>query len=219
MGERIDVLIKAYLSGDISKVDRALLKKWVLSNNENKKEFISRIKKYANADHTIDFDAHTAFLKFLERKDQRSIFQYRKWMSYAAVILFLIGMTIVSRNLNYPDYDGLENANTNQETLSDINGITITLSDGTQKTIDKNAFLEVTDKRGRVVANNKAGALTFTSESNEFQEPIYNEIYIPYGQKFEIALGDGTRVHWLGGDFARTLHAARRGTRGKWKPS
>lgn len=198
MTDNIERLIDDYLHNKISKADEIILKGWILSNKENKEAFILKVRDYAETTNNVEFDSQTAFLKFLTQKNQKAKPGYKKWFSYAAVVGLLIGLTYVSKKLNYPAYGGAEQETVSSDDALLEGNITITLADGTIQVINKDALSTVTDKSDKVIAKSSAGTLTLANnvDTDGYQNPIFNEIHIPYGQKFKIQLTDGTKI-WL----------------------
>ncbi|MEX0314028.1 MAG: FecR family protein [Allomuricauda sp.] len=73
----------------------------------------------------------------------------------------------------------------------------ISLADGTQQIITADGATELVDKDGNTIAKKQAQGLDFSLADNEqSQNLIFNEVYVPYGQTFNLTLSDGTKV-WL----------------------
>lgn len=199
------ILIEKFLKGTISFKEKAALKKWVLDDPANMDLFKSKIKNY-NPDTLADFNADIAYQKFInsiEGVKHKSKLHYQI-LKYAAIfiIVFAIGyqVTEIEKTKDFTD----ENVVTNENIPENKGEIVITLSDGTKRIINSENDNPVTDAKGNIVANNNANSLSFSSnESPISDELVYNEIYIPFGEKFKITLSDGTLVHLNSGSRLR----------------
>ena len=199
------ILIEKFLKGTISFKEKAALKKWVLDDPANMDLFKSKIKNY-NPDTLADFNADIAYQKFInsiEGVKHKSKLHY-EILKYAAIfiIVFAIGyqVTEIEKTKDFTD----ENVVTNENIPENKGEIVITLSDGTKRIINSENDNPVTDAKGNIVANNNANSLSFSSnESPISDELVYNEIYIPFGEKFKITLSDGTLVHLNSGSRLR----------------
>ncbi|MFD2828231.1 FecR family protein [Leeuwenhoekiella polynyae] len=198
------ILINKLLKGTISSKEKLELKKWVLEDPDHLEVFKKKIQKY-NPDSSIDFNAEKAYQKFIsatKAKKQTPKLTYRL-LKYAAVfaLLFTIGYQVkeyTSEKLVN------ENVTLHENTLDPKDEIIITLADGTQKVISTKNDNQIKDKEGNIVAKNDHNSLSFlANESSSSEKLVYNEIYIPFGEKFKIILSDGTTVHLNSGSKLR----------------
>lgn len=196
MVKNIDKLINDFFAGSISEKEKNLLENWVKENRKNKTYFESKVKDFATTKNDVQINTEEAFKKFIVKtnivKTPKNI-----WFKYAAVLILLISTGIfitLNQDKAIPEAKVVENI----ATQNDDGQITITLADGSKKIINKSGSFEITDEEGNVVANTKNGAIVFNNSSPDVvsETPVYSEIYIPYGQKFNIQLTDGTKV-WL----------------------
>lgn len=194
--KNIDKLINDFLKGDISQKEKNLLEKWVKENGQNKIYFESKVKDFVSLNHNFQVNTEEAFKKFA-RKTKILRTSTNTWLKYAAVLVLLFS-TAIYITLNQEKFNPEVEVVENSATDNDDAQITITLSDGSKKIIDKSGSFEITDEEGNVVANTTNGAIVFNNSSADAvsETPVYSEIYIPYGQKFNIHLTDGTKV-WL----------------------
>ncbi|RXG13542.1 FecR family protein [Leeuwenhoekiella aestuarii] len=198
------ILIDKFLKGTISSKEKLELKKWVLEDPDHLELFKKKIEKY-NPDSSINFDAEKAYQKFItatKAKKQTPRLAYRI-LKYAAIfgLLFTIGYQVNE----YTNEEFVNGQVAKPENAFDsTDQIVITLADGSQRVLSAKDENQIRDKNGNIVAKNNNNSLSFVSnESSTSEELIYNEIYIPYGEKFKIVLSDGTTVHLNSGSKLR----------------
>ncbi|MAW93710.1 MULTISPECIES: FecR family protein [unclassified Leeuwenhoekiella] len=197
-------LIDKFLKGTISSKEKLELKNWVQEDPANLELFKKEIKKY-NPDSSINFDTEKAYQKFItatKAKKQTHRLGYQL-LKYAAVfaLLFTIGYQV-----NKYTNDGFVNEQvvTQEKVLDTTDQIVITLADGSKKVLSTKDDNQIKDKDGTVIAKNNNNSLSFVSnESSASAKLVYNEIYIPYGEKFKIILSDGTTVYLNSGSKLR----------------
>jgi hypothetical protein len=138
-------------------------------------------------------DSKAAFLDFLSRtraeeRNAGKIFKPRplQLLKYASVF---VGIMIAS-------FLFWTNRNTADDTpLAPVEGaITLQLYDGNARTLDSNGTERITDEKGRTIAEQKGDTLIYTSVAHT-ENLTYNELKIPYGKRFQVALSDGTLVY------------------------
>lgn len=192
-------IIKKFIEGTLSPKERNELEKWISESEDHLKIFQEAIKEYNKSAH-IPFDSDKAYDTFLSKiKRTKRISPISKYYKVAAVfILLLVGATayiLQNRSTQiediYVDTNKIESKNNDSQ-------ITLTLADGTVKTIEANTFDKVTDHEKNIIATGSEQALNFNLASNNSDNstPNYNEIHIPKGQTYKIQLADGTLV-WL----------------------
>lgn len=188
-------LVEKFLNRTISPDERKRLKKWVLSSKNNLNLFKKEIKNRSESNLHHHFDGKDAFKEFMIAVDKSRIMRRKKLqlLRYAALfvgILATASFVYVSRNNENDNFDTVDT-----NILSDQ--IVITLSDGTQQIIATDNKKVLTDQRGNIIAQKQSEGLDFSQIENSSNDNlVFNEIYIPYGQKFRITLSDGTKV-WL----------------------
>jgi len=106
---------------------------------------------------------------------------------YAAAILALVGLI------------GFWNvSNSEKEFVLPVSDeIVLKLSDGTTKIIDVAATNSLVDSKGKVVGVQLQDKLSYTNstyDSLKETQLVFNELYVPYGKKFQVELFDGTKV-------------------------
>tara|TARA_Y100000588_G_scaffold351551_1_gene403455 strand:- start:14 stop:934 length:921 start_codon:yes stop_codon:yes gene_type:complete len=87
--------------------------------------------------------------------------------------------------------------------------ITITLDNGTVKTLDPLMFGEVKDAHGNVIGTQYMSKLTYAksvdpiTKDPEVNKIVYNTLKVPYGRRFDVTLSDGTQVFLNSGTSLR----------------
>ncbi len=88
--------------------------------------------------------------------------------------------------------------------IPDAPSITLELEDGTIKVLDDTSSGIITNADGRQVVNQKQNTLLYDAGDNiEPQSVSYNQLFVPYGKKFELILSDGTHVFLNSGSKLR----------------
>lgn len=188
-------LIEKFLNRTISVNERKRLKKWVLANKENLSAFKKEIKNRSENNLHHHFDGKDAFKEFMIAVDKGRIIRRKKLhlVRYAALFIGLLATA------SFIYVSQFNNKGNSESTLTNslANQIVITLADGTQQVIAADNRKVLTDKKGNVIAEKESTGLDFSQITNPSDDNIvFNEVYIPYGQKFRITLSDGTKV-WL----------------------
>ncbi len=197
--QNYDSLINKFLSGAISKEERALLDSWVFENDANKEYFKNQIKAYSK-NVSIDFDSVYPYQKFTKNiaSKKAKVIVIRNVMKYAAAVILLLAIGLfVAKNQwdQKPIEDKVVDIQENNKNL-DKNEIILTLPDGTSKVISTNGEEIVLDEKGKVLANRSNASMSFNNEESSLDQIVYNQIYIPFGETFKLQLSDGTQV-WL----------------------
>lgn len=190
-------LIEKFLNRSISVNERKRLKKWVLSHKDNLDIFKRAVKNRAKNNLYHQFDGKQAFEEFLStiNKDGNRKRKNLRFLRYAA---FFIGLLATGSfvYITLPD-NGAKIETIVSDNASDTNQITITLADGSKQVIASNGQGVITNKDGKTVARKQQQGLDFRNVTDTSHENlVFNEIYVPYGQTFNLTLSDGTKV-WL----------------------
>jgi ferric-dicitrate binding protein FerR (iron transport regulator) len=191
-----DNIIEAFINRTISVEERRELKKWILGKKANKEHFKNKIREYAAKDESVNYNFKKAYDKFLEEiKVEKRPKTVQRFIPYAAAIALLIGLgyLVLIKNSDLDSIDAVVQK-TEKDTRKDI---VLTLADGTKKVISTDGSTSLIDKNGNIIASSEDGVLSFENTNESASKvPIFNEIYVPYGQKFKLTLSDGTTV-WL----------------------
>jgi len=191
---------KEILSGELSTEEKTLLQEW-LSVPENEEYYrkavnLETLKSKERFYKTVNTDL--AFKRFKEKIDLkeaplRSLFDYRKVMKYAAVLVFLAGVLSVFYFLN-------KNAvKQGQEVVvknikGKYNNPTLVLADGTVVSLEPKKE-KIVSKNG--VISNVNHVLVYDVESFKGMAPGgENTLIVPIGGLYAVKLSDGTKI-WL----------------------
>lgn len=194
-----DLIRKELLIGELSIEENAFLQKW-LSISENQlyyQKIINLETLQSKESFYDDIDTDAAFERVMERINQNQapvipLFSYKKFLKYAAVVLFLLGLTatfvfrndtkskkqeVVVKSIS-PKY--------NNPTLVLADGTVIALEDKKEKIISKNGLISNVNK----VLVYDVKQLNGTTSTGE------NTLIVPVGGIYAVNLSDGTKV-WL----------------------
>lgn len=195
-----DELIQKFLDGTISLKERELLKVWVNKSEKNSLLFKEEIKSKEGF-RDVGFDSDVAFEKFTKQIQKKTDTQKSKFglLKYAAVITIIIASAIFLKLRTAENETNLSNTIVESSKIkpANIEEITITLADGTTRTIGTKEEVSVLDANGTLIANQSNGSLNYQGKASSNEGKIvFNEIFIPNGQQFKLKLSDGTIV-WL----------------------
>ncbi len=191
-------LIEKFLNRTISASERKRLKRWVLANKDNLKVFKREITNRSKNNLNHHFDGTAAFKEFMTTIDQHKVGRRKRFhlVRYAAIFIGLMAIASFVYLTQFKDGKGT-NPVIVDNSSSESNQISITLADGTKQYITANGEALLTDKQGKTIAKKQALGLDFSTTNDRSSENlVFNEIYVPYGQTFQIKLSDGTKV-WL----------------------
>ncbi len=122
------------------------------------------------------------------RKD-KNVFRKRrfnKFLKYAAVGLFLIGVGYFFKQ---------ESAILGNEdiVIQKNDEITLELENGEKVIISEDGASKITNANGKIIGEQEGAKLVY-NDGLSASELSYNTLKIPYGKRFNIVLSDGTRV-------------------------
>lgn len=137
---------------------------------------------------SIDTDkVWQSLLEKIEKKNQKSFYRKNQFIfRYAAILICLLG-------LSYFVSDHFNLFNSSQTTLSP-NVITLRLANGETKTLVLHKDQEIKTANGNLINVQKNNVLV-CKKNAESDKLAYNELKIPFGQKFQVVLSDGTKIH------------------------
>ncbi|WP_339710687.1 FecR domain-containing protein [uncultured Kriegella sp.] len=172
-------LLDKYLNGSISEEEKRILDKFsenMISIND-RPHFIDESNKIEIKESLWD-DIKT---KSILNKKRPGI-----WRLAAASAAIFIGIMILG-------YHYIYNASTTSLDIIPENAIILELEDGRLEIIEENGSVQVTDKTGAVLGQQKGNRLEYSKTGNA-EELVFNTLTIPFGKKFELKLSDGSKA-------------------------
>lgn len=171
--ENIYNLISDFLKGNASKAQEDSLKSFLDSYQDSDDEW-----KPEYGDRS---EIKGRIYRNIQKKQKRKL----ALLNYAAAVVFIIsGAFFLKKYMNF------------EKTVHHTDEIVIKLSDGSTKVIDVTSDEVVLESKAGVVGVQSKEKLTYAAQEDAVSEEelVYNELYVPYGKKFEIELSDGTQV-------------------------
>ncbi|UJH68561.1 FecR family protein [Allomuricauda sp. SCSIO 65647] len=195
---KFHLLIDKFIDHSISKEEREALEQWIQESESNMAFFKSRLKE-SNRKISAGFDTESAYQRFLETltSKKKTSTPFHSILRYAAllILLFTIGF-LVKRQLIDQNQTSTKVVESQKE-IDVGNNIVIKLADGTTKVLSSEGDEEVTDAKGNIVASKGGNSIVFDQDvSGQDNSVVYHEVFIPFGQTFQLRLSDGTKV-WL----------------------
>jgi len=202
--KNIDELIIKHLCASASQAEVDKLLTWVEDSEENRNHYLSCVKIWqeSNQDKKLDKKmelAYTELQKKLNSQNGLKTKTYREFKMYpiiqrAAMILVLLTLGLSAFYLYKFNKKSTLEKNNSAENFE--KHAKIILSDGSTVFLD--------DKEGKLSYSNNGESILLNQKSliaqNRFkakkEEIAYNEIYVPFGHKYEVTLSDNSHV-WL----------------------
>lgn len=176
-------LIDKYLSNEATEQEVHTLFEWIEASEENKKHFIDTKKIWVLA--TLSQVISTENNPVIGIKPKNKAVSYLK---YAAVFLFLMGLTKLAFNFNQKTKLAKE--------------IVLELADGKLEYITKNNQTTLVNDQGELIAKKFPNQIIYFGKVKD-QAVVYNTIKIPYGKTFRLTLSDGSVVRLNSGTTLR----------------
>lgn len=144
----------------------------------------SNIERYSS----IDTDASWKSLAArIENKDKKPLYAISQSVfRYAAILICLLGLT-------YFVSDHFDLFDSTQQSPGQ-NAITLRLANGETQTILPEKIQKIKTADGNLISVQKNNVLV-CDKKTQSDFLAYNELKIPYGQKFQVVLSDGTTIH------------------------
>lgn len=185
-------IISNSLLEDISSEDQLILNDWLSKNDENKLLYQQFKKKegyteYKKVYDTLNFEIakQKIFTSFKQKKRRRLSLSISK---YAAILIICFGVFYYFIQTN----SELSNTDSSNLVIGEED-IILKMDNGEVLVIDKNQNKKVLNKKGQIVGTQKGDQLIY--DSKKTKKLVYNELQIPFGNKFNLTLSDGTIVH------------------------
>lgn len=116
----------------------------------------------------------------------------------AASVLILAGLFMFFESNNKRSIT--KTMDTNNKPVQ--NEITLKLANGNIKVISQNEEHNIIDAQGNVVGTQKGAQLNYSIKTVP-KKLVYNELSIPYGKQFSLALSDGTKINLNAGSWIK----------------
>lgn len=188
-------LISKYLLGQATEHEIGLVFEWIDLDPKNKEAFI-RIKKLwaLNAKGNKDVEREWKKLRRLILRKNRT-YRIKNMAKYAAV---LVG--VLSTGLYIKNYTGQSTTN-----VIDENAITLTTENGKTIVLKEKGVRSIQTNSGKLVVKQVGNSIVYEdySKKTSAEKLIYNELFVPYGKKFQLVLSDGSMVHLNAGSSLR----------------
>ncbi|WP_420320291.1 FecR family protein [Flagellimonas sp.] len=192
-------LIEKFLARTISPSERKILKKWVLKNRGNLEMFKEEVRKRSKSSLYHHFDESEAFKRFMatvEKKKAKKRFP-KNFLKYAAVFVGVLSLGFMAYQSFMQIDSGSTIVQSDYPNENQQNNVVVSFADGSKQVITADGATELVDKDGNIIAKKQSQGLDFSLVGNQQgQNLIFNEVYVPYGQTFNLTLSDGTKV-WL----------------------
>lgn len=172
----------------LSESEKLQLKKLKTKYPFAKKVDFDYIHKNIENYNTIDANkAWQSVLERIEKKNKKSFYKRNQFVfRYAAILVCLLGLTyFVSDHFNLFD---------SSKPIPNQNVITLRLANGETKTLVLHKDQEIKTANGNLINVQKNNVLV-CEKNAESDQLAYNELKIPFGQKFQVVLSDGTKIH------------------------
>ncbi|EWH13181.1 anti-FecI sigma factor FecR [Cellulophaga geojensis KL-A] len=187
-------LVQKFIDNTISEEELITLKDWLVVP-ENKTLMEEYIKDDYNLNYSfLEPDTAASFVKIQQQINNNKPAK-RIWpvvFKYAAVIILLVGFVY---GIYMSGFLNIDNKLENQ--------ITLELPDGTIKPINvgKKVFFKINESNTQV--KQEYTKLVYDQKEDENKKLVYNKLVVPYGERFQIQLSDGTIVFLNAGSSLR----------------
>ncbi|WP_339714746.1 FecR family protein [uncultured Kriegella sp.] len=186
--EKIEKYIIKYLTKTATAEELEELEAWI-EDPSNKKLFEAYVQHHYAVNMALNNSDSGPTKAYLTRKIRQNKpvlhrFNPQIFLKYAAVAILFIAL----------GYLFFENSTKQQpEILIDPNQITLELDNGQIEVISENGQRKIIDSEGNEVGSQQGNQLSYKENDNQ-ATPQYNQLNIPNGKQFELALSDGTMV-------------------------
>ena len=192
-------MIFKYLNQTADDNDLRVLSKWVAANENEFREYIrlNTLVKGSFESESIDEAKNALIAKVKTDRKIRTKNRIAPFFKYAALFIGVIGLLFFYRNGFFENKTSKTGISTSEE------NITLTLENGDLEVIRDKAEKSITDDRGETIGVQKGSKLVYTEGITNNNNPVYNELKVPYGKRFELVLSDKTRVYLNAGSSLR----------------
>ena len=187
--QEIEKIIIKYLTNDANGDELDILSLWLKDSN-NEAIFISYVKTNYGINYNMkqyDADKTELYVLNIIHKDKKA----NQFKRYRTKVLKYVAIAMVFLTIGYIyNKDFINNSN---KLIIPQEHITLQLENGEIKIIEQDAATNVVDSKGDLIGVQSGKQLQYKSKDK--QEVLrYNTLSVPYGQRFEVQLSDGTQV-------------------------
>ena len=198
---KLSHLILKKVTEGLSKEEEELFQEWLRESETNQKLYnFLKVEKQQGKDVSKlkEWDSDSAWVNVNEkyeliRKKKTKPFRPIAILKYAAIFL---GIALLGYGSF--DFDGQQT----EIAEHDPNAITLQLENGEIHTLYTNKNTAITNKNGNILGLQNKNKLDYKNAEVD-EELVYNKLTIPYGERFEIFLSDGTTVYLNAGSSLR----------------
>lgn len=125
-----------------------------------------------------------------------------KWYAYAAAIALALVMALGYLYWQSPEVTTLQDF---ADLIPAQDDIVLEMGDGSQKVIQPGMEQAIVNDQGTIIGHQDQNRLEYSSDlaMGLTGESLYNTLTVPYGQRFEVVLSDGTQVYLQAGTSLR----------------
>ncbi|WP_445735976.1 FecR family protein [Mariniflexile sp.] len=187
---------------DIFNISKLIIKKKLKLLNDSEKAQLKKFNRDYPFSEAIDFAKitqkisdystinkqkawETILLKSEKNQKKRRVSKFKQsWFKYAAVLLVFLSLGYLYQQGYFSKQSIL---------IIPSEQITLQIDNGTTKIINKDESTQLVDSNGKIVGNQVGKRLLYEKGLAE-EELLYNTLTVPYGQRFEVQLSDGTSI-------------------------
>ncbi|WP_136465327.1 FecR family protein [Flagellimonas onchidii] len=182
---------------DIFKLPKLLIKEKLEVLNDNEKQNLKELREKHLSKTDVDYQKVVSKIEHYD-----TINKSEGWHGVAEKQQFVKRKKVIRlRVLKYAAaFIGIVGLSTfflltkNTDKIPMHNSITLQQGNGDVKIITTSEEQNIVNTKGEVVGVQKGGKLQYQNKSN-VKELVYNELYVPYGERFELVLSDNTKIY------------------------
>ncbi|MEO3404749.1 FecR domain-containing protein [Mucilaginibacter sp. CAU 1740] len=200
-------LIAKYIQGELGDQEKIQLEQWLQADDRNRELFKKLTDEHSIQQELETFSANdkaAAWQNIVQQTGYKSKSNKKRWISYAAAILVLVGLGITLTQKHKENQQTLAANKPVKDLLPGTNKATLTLADGSTLVLDSNQHGKIANQQNVVIKADEDGKLVYeASRSEDLTKPnapalslSMNVLTTPRGGQYQLVLPDGTKV-WL----------------------
>ncbi len=186
------ILIEKFINHTLTTKEARDLICWLEADQAHVDYFLDCIEvEDLLAEQTHHFNTATALnkVKALLVEENENTFAWKSVWKYAAIF---IGIVVLLGG-GYYFFTAQSNISTKKQWEYTQNQVVLRLGNGsTQEIGQKDTTIK--NSAGQIIGLTQNNALTYAEKSTA-SKLVYNELWVPYGKRFELVLSDGTKVY------------------------